>query len=131
MLGKLSLLWPQAELKRQLVEQSREFLRHMRLRGLEPKQNEYQLELWGPYREKVAMQDAGKLVNIEAGNPFFPNGRWVSAARSVAPAERGPIALTKEKLEHRDYKRGIHFIVRGLFLRNYGKQDEQTGTLIV
>ena len=128
--GSLSALWPVAGLKDELLVQAREFLRHMKLRGFEPKQSEYLLELWGPYREKVDMTKGAELINIEEGNPFFPDGRWVSAARSTAPEEHGPQWLSADKLNHRDYKRGVHFIVRGLFTRHYGKQDEMTGTLI-
>jgi hypothetical protein len=102
----------------------------MRLRGLEPKQSEFQLELWGPYRERVDMTKGAEWINIEEGNPFFPEGRWVTAARAVGPAQKGPLELTPELLDHPDMQRGVHFIVRGLFTRTYGKQSEETGQLI-
>lgn len=130
-LGTLSPLWPVSSLKDDLVTQAKEFQRHMTLRGFEPTQSEWQLELWGPYREKVDMSRGTELVNIEEGNPFFPDGRWVSAARAAAPAQRGPIELDRELLDHRDFKKGVHFIVRGLYLRDFGKQDDVTGKLIV
>lgn len=129
-LGSLSPVWPTASLKDELLVQAKEFQRHMRLRGLEPKQSEYELELWGPYREKVDMAKAAEWINIEEGNPFFPEGRWVSAARAAAPAQRGPIELDRELLDHRDMQRGVHFIVRGRFERTYGKRSEETGELI-
>lgn len=130
-LGKLSPIWPLSSLKDALVEQAREFQRHMTLRGFAPQQNEWQLELWGPYRERVDMTKGAEMVNVEEGNPFFPDGMWASAARSAGPAQRGPLELDRELLDHRDMKRGVHFIVRGLYLRDYGKQDEMTGKLIV
>jgi hypothetical protein len=116
-------------LRDELLIQAKEFLRHMKVRGLEPKQSEFKLELWGPYRDKVDLAKGAEMINIEEGNPFFPDGRWVSAARAAAPAQRGPLELTPELLDHPDVK-GVHFIVRGLFTRTYGKQSEETGQLI-
>ena len=130
--GNLPPVWPHSSLKREIIEQSKMFLEHMRLKGYEPKHSEYQMELWGPYREKVDMRDAASpMINIEVGNPFFPDGRWVSAARASAPAQKGPMELSMELLDHRDMRRGVHFIVRGLFLAQSGKREESTGTLIV
>ena len=129
-LGKLSDLWPHASLRRAIQEQSTTFLNHMRLQGFEPKNSVYELEVWGPYREKVDM--GTKYKNIEEGNEmFFPDGRWAIAQNAAAPAQKGPMELSRDLLDHPDMKRGVHYIVRGLFLAEYGKEEEETGTLIV
>ena len=128
-LGTLSDLWPHASLRRAIQEQSTTFLNHMRLQGFEPKDSVYELEVWGPYRERVDMGTEYK--NIEEGNPFFPEGRWAIAQNAAAPAQKGPMELSRDLLDHRDMKRGVHYIVRGLFLAEYGKEEEETGTLIV
>jgi hypothetical protein len=127
--GSLSPVWPLSGLRDEILIQAREFIRHMRKRGLEPQQSEFQLELWGPYRDRVDLAKGAERINIEEGNPFFPEGRYVTAARSAGPAQRGPLELTPELLDHPDIK-GVHFIVRGQFTRTYGKQSEETGQLI-
>lgn len=129
-LGTLPSLYPQAALKAAIKEQATTFLQHMRLQGYEPKHTVYELEVWGPYREKVDM--GTKYVNIEAGNEeFFPDGRWAIAQKAAAQAQRGTMELSRDLLDHPDMKRGVHFIVRGLFLADHGKEEEETGTLIV
>lgn len=128
-LGTLSSLYPQAALKAAIQEQATTFLQHMRLQGYEPKHSVYELEVWGPYREKVDM--GAKYVNIEEGNPFFPDGRWAHAQKAAAQAQRGTMDLSRDLLDHPDMKRGVHFIVRGLFLAERGREEEATGTLIV
>jgi hypothetical protein len=131
-LGSLPDLYPHDALKRAMLPQAKEFLRHMKGRGLEPKVTEYTLELWGPYRDRLNFADAASpMINIEEGNPFFPNGRWVSAARSAGPAQKGPLELSEELLDHPDMRRGVHMLVRGLFLRHFGKEEETTGTILV
>lgn len=130
-LGSLPDLHPHMGLKRELIAQAKDFLHHMKGRGFEPKHTEYELELWGPYRDRLDFSRAGSAkINIEEGNPFFPDGRWVSAARAAGPAQRGPLELSTELLDHHDMQRGVHMIARGLFLRTYGKEAEDTGQLI-
>lgn len=128
-LGTLSSLYPQAALKAQIQGQATTFLHHMRLQGYEPKHSVYELEVWGPYREKVDM--GANYVNIEEGNPFFPDGRWAHAQKAAAQAQKGPMELSRDLLDHPDMKRGVHFIVRGLFLASSGREEEATGTLLV
>ena len=127
--GKIPALYPHSALKEAIQEQAMTFLHHMRLQGFEPKNTVYELEVWGPYREKVDM--GANYVNIEEGNPFFPDGRWAHAQKSAAVAQKGTMELSRDLLDHPDMKRGVHFIVRGLFLAEHGKEEEATGTLIV
>ena len=132
-IGKVGAEGPRERLKRIAIEEAKTFVGHMKNQGYQAAQAETEMELWGPYREKVNMAKASTLVNIEAGNPFFPQGRWASAAKGAAPAERGPQELTKAKiLDSQDYRHGVSFLIRGKFVTaKFGKQEETTGVVLV
>lgn len=125
-------LWPFDALKRHVLETTKEFVRQMRVRGYEPQQAETAMELWGPFREKVDLANT-RLVNVEEGNPFFPEGRWVNDNRGVQRIEsRGPQAISRQRLlDSQDWRKGAVFLVRGEFISRYGKQEEETGILLV
>lgn len=131
-IGRMREIWPFAALKNHVVEQTKEFVRQMRVRGYESQQPESLMELWGPFREKVDISNTG-LVNVEAGNPFFPEGRWVNANRGVREIKtKGPQQITRrDLLDSSDWEKGAIFLVRGRFIATRGKQDDQTGILLV
>jgi hypothetical protein len=129
-IGQLREFWPFDALKRQALEEAQTFIRYMRTQDYEPRQSHFEMELWGPFPEKVKYTDS--LTNIEEGNPFFPDGRWVSNSRGTREATRGPQELDKETvLNSPDWKKGTVFLIRGQFIGNYGHVEEATGTLIV
>jgi hypothetical protein len=131
-IGKMLELYPYDVLKRIVLSQTKTFLGHMKRQGYIPQQAETEMELWGPYREKVDMSKASDLVNIEEGNPTVPEGRYASAARTASAAERGPRELDRKTLlDHRDWQRGVFFSVRGRFLATRGTREEATGTILV
>jgi hypothetical protein len=126
-------LYPQHVLKRIVLSQTKTFLGHMKRQGYIPQQTETEMELWGPFREKVDMSKASDLVNIEEGNPTVPEGRYASAARGVwgHDGTRGPRELDRKTLlDHRDWQRGVFFSVRGRFLATKGSREEETGTIL-
>ncbi len=128
-LGQMKDLWPSGSLKSHLLEQTKVFVEHMRLRGYDRTESETEMEVWGPFREKV---NSTGLVNLEAGNPFFPDGRYAFNAGTSVKATKGPQMLRREEvLNSPDWKHGVVFLVRGKFLARYGKQDEESGVLIV
>ena len=129
-IGRMKELWPFESLKRHLLEQTKLFVKHMRSQGNDPLQSETEMEAWGPFREKADVSNS-RLVNIEEGNPFFPDGRWVAANRGAMVATKGPQELTREKILSSDWERGAIFLVRGRFVATGGHREESTGTLIV
>ena len=129
-LGQMREFWPFDALRSQALDEARMFIRYMRTQDYEPKQSQFEMELWGPFPEKV--QYTGSWTNIEVGNPFFPEGRWVSDSRGTRTGTRGPQELDRDTvLDSPDWKKGTVFLIRGLFLAGYGHQEEETGTLIV
>jgi hypothetical protein len=133
-IGKMMELYPYGALKRVVVGHTKTFLRHMKAQGYIPQQAETEMELWGPFRERVDMSKGAELINIEEGNHTIPEGRYVSAARAVWGHDgvKGPRKLDRKTLlDHRDWQRGVFFSVRGRFLATKGKQEEETGTIIV
>lgn len=131
-LGRMKELWPFETLKQHVMEQAKEFVRQMKARGYEPQQPESAMELWGPFREKADVSNTG-LVNVEKGNPFFPYGRWVNDNRGVRQVNKtGPLEITRRQLlDSPDWQKGAIFLVRGRFIAHHGKQEEETGTLLV
>ena len=52
-IGKMSELHPFVQLKRVVLAQTKAFVRHMRSKGYEPQEAQTEMELSGPYREKL------------------------------------------------------------------------------
>lgn len=133
-IGKIPELWPFDALKRIVRNHAKTFIRHMKAQGFEAQQAETEMELWGPYREKLDMRKGDALVNFEEGNPLVPQGHWGHAATgawehdgTLGPRQLDPKAMK----DHRDWKMGVVFLVRGKFLATHGHQEETTGTLVV
>ncbi len=134
LIGKMSELHPFVQLKQFVLTQAKAFVRAMKSQGYEPQQAETEMELWGPYREKLDMAKASQFVNFEEGNPFIPQGHFGSAAMGgwASDGVVGPRTLNRDLLrDHRDWQRGVAFIVRGNFLATRGYESEDTGGLIV
>ena len=131
--GKMLELYPYDVLKRLATAQAKTFLRHMRNQGYEPLQAETELELWGPFRERLDTSKAADLKNFEEGNHLIPQGHWGSAAHGVWRHDlvRGPRQLDVTTLGHRDWRFGVVFMLRGKFLATGGHREETTGTLLV
>lgn len=131
-IGRISSIWPFEALKLHLLEQTKEFYRQIRSRGYDPLQAETEMLAFGPIREKADLSNT-RLVNIEEGNPFFPDGRWVADNRGARKVTtNGPIEITRDALfNSSDWEKGAVFLVRGRFLATHGKQEESTGTLLV
>lgn len=137
-IGRMPDFYPFLALKRIAMEECQTFVGHMRNQGFEPREAESQMELWGPFREKMDMSRGAALENFEEGNHLIPQGKWRSQAHGAwAPegtgrAALGPQMLDKERVLHsQDYKHGIAFFIRGRFLASHGKEEEETGTLLV
>lgn len=133
-IGKIMELWPFDALKRIAVSETKTFIGHMKNQGYEAQQAETEMELWGPYREKLDMGKGDALVNFEEGNPLVPQGHWGFAASGMwkHDLEVGPRRLDPKKLKNNpEWKRGVVFLVRGKFLATHGHQEETTGTLVV
>ena len=131
--GKILELYPYDILKGQALEQAKVFCQHMRSQGYEPLQEPTEMELWGPFRERLDTSKAATLKNFEEGNHLVPQGRWGSAAHGVwrHDSVRGPRRLDRQTvLNHPDWKYGIVFMLRGKFLAT-GGHLEDSGTLIV
>ena len=115
-------------LKRQALQEARIFVRYMKQQGNRPQEAESQMLLYGPFRNRMDMSKAATMENFEEGNPFHPNGMWRSAAHGVwKPDGRGPRLIDPEA----EYKHGVAFYIKGKFLATHGKEEEETGTLIV
>ena len=133
-IGKMPELHPFVKLKNAVLAQTKEFVRAMKSKGYIPQQAETEMELWGPYREKLDMAKASQLTNFEEGNPLIPQGHIGSAAYGGWQSDgvKGPRMLDRNLLlDHRDWQRGVAFIVRGKFLGTVGHESEETGGLIV
>lgn len=132
-IGKMPVGYPFEELKKIAMDEAKTFVGYMKQQGNEPRTAISQMEIYGPYREKMDMSKAATLENFEAGNPFHPNGMWRSAAHGVwAPDGKGPRLLDRNKvLDSPDYRHGTVYFIRGLFLASHGKEEEETGVLIV
>lgn len=132
-IGKMLELWPTDMLKRQALSEAKTFVGHMKRQGYIPQQAESEMELWGPYREKLNMAKGTELVNFEAGNHLIPQGHWGSAAHGVTKADsRKPRVLSREQLlDSEDWQLGVAFLIRGKFLATQWKESESDGTLIV
>jgi hypothetical protein len=133
-IGKIVELYPYDQLKRIALSQAKTFVRHMRTQGFEPQEAESAMELWGPYREKLNMAKGASLVNFEEGNPLIPQGHHGSAAYGGWEHDlvKGPRALDRNTVrDHRDWKQGVVFLIRGSFLGTRGHREETTGTTIV
>lgn len=129
-LGQMREFWPFDALKRKALEEAQAFVGHMRTQDYLPLQSIYEMELWGPFREKVRHIES--MTNIEEGNPFFPDGRWVSDNRGTVRGTKGPQELDREEvLNSPDWAKGTIFLIRGRFEGNYGHVEESTGVLIV
>ena len=132
-IGKMLELYPYDQLKHKALSEAKTFMGHMRRQGYIPQQAESEMELWGPYREKVDMSKGADLVNFEEGNPLIPQGHWGSAAHGVSKADsRDPRVLNKrELLDSPDWRHGVVFLIRGKFLATHWKESDSDGTLIV
>ena len=134
LIGKMPELHPFVQLKHHVLDQAKAFVRAMKSKGYEPQQAETEMELWGPFREKLDMEKASQLVNFEEGNPFIPQGHFGSAAYGGWQHDGvvGPRVLDRNLLRnHQDWRRGVVFIVRGNFLATRGYESEDKGGLIV
>jgi hypothetical protein len=133
-IGKIPELYPRDALKRLALSETKTFIRHMKNQGYEAQEAPTEMELWGPYREKMDMGKGGSVVNWEEGNPTIPQGHWGTAAHGVwtPDSKLGPRKLDPTTVrDHRDWKRGVVFLVRGKFLATHGHQEEKTGETIV
>ena len=133
-IGKMSDLDPFNALKRLVTEEAKTFIGYMKQQGFLPLEAETQMELWGPFREKLDMSKGSSWENFEEGNPLVPQGMWRSQARGLweHDLKTGPRELDRKAvLEDRDWKRGVVFLIRGRFLATHGKEEEATGTLLV
>lgn len=131
-IGEMLPLYPHSELKAEAVRFGKMFISQMAREGYEPAEAETTMELWGPYRERVDWSSTNRMVNIEEGNPFFPDGRWVNESRGATKAiTRKPQRLSKELYDDPHWKKGVVFLIRGRFVATHGKEEETTGTLIV
>ena len=100
----------------------------MKPQGNRPQEAESQMLLYGPFRNRMDMSRAATMENFEEGNPFHPNGMWRSAAHGTwKPDGKGPRLIDPEQ----EYKHGVAFYILGKFLATHGKEEEETGTLIV
>ena len=132
-IGKMSELDPFVQLKHHVLAQTKEFVRAMKSKGYVPQQAETEMELWGPFREKLDMAKASQLVNFEEGNPFIPQGHFGSAAYGGWQSDGvvGPRMLDRDLLRnHQDWRHGVAFIVKGNFLATRGHESD-TGGLVV
>lgn len=132
-LGKMRVGYPFEELKKIAMDETKQFIHYMKIQGNEPRTAESVMTIYGPYREKMDMSKGASMENFEAGNPFHPNGMWRSQAHGVwAPDGKGPRLLDRKKvLDSPDWELGTVYFVQGLFLASHGKEEEETGVLIV
>lgn len=131
-IGTMGVIYPQSELRDKALYFAKMFIMQMQREGLDAAEPETLMELWGPYRERVDWSSTNRSINIEEGNPFFPDGRWVQESRGATKAiGRNPQRLNKEMYDDPHWKRGVIFLIRGKFVATKGKEEESTGTLIV
>lgn len=132
-IGKMPELHPFVQLKNHVLVQAKAFVRAMKSQGYIPQQAETEMELWGPFREKVDLAKASQLVNFEEGNPFIPQGHFGSAASGGWQPDgvTGPRVLDSDLLRnHRDWRWGVAFIVRGTFLATRGYENDTGGWVV-
>ena len=129
-IGKLEPHWPHSALKAVALEEAKTFIGHMAKQGHKALQNPEAMELWGPYKEKPT---SSQLVNIEEGNPFYPEGKWAFGAKGAwRPESKGPQPLSKDALlDSPDWRTGVAFLIRGRFESTIGHQEETTGIVIL
>lgn len=122
--------WPFSLIKRQALEEAKTFIGHMASQGHIAKQNPDSMELWGPFKDKPTR---GGLVNIEAGNPYEPGGKWAFDSKGAwRPESRGPQTLRRDQiLDSPDWKAGVAFLIRGRFESTVGHQEETTGIVLL
>lgn len=133
-IGKIVELYPYDQLKRAALSQAKAFVRHMKAQGFESQEAESAMELWGPYREKLNIAEGAALKNFEEGNPLIPQGHIGSASYGGWEHDlvKGPRVLNHNTVrDHRDWKHGVVFFIRGRFLGTRGHREETTGTIIV
>jgi hypothetical protein len=120
-LGAIRDLWPWGDMKMQAMEEARLFVHYMR-----QQRQEYELvgavtemELWGPYRQKVDWGRAQERLTRTDGD-------WNSAKTSeYAPGYA-------YGFEDKPDDKGLVFLIRGQFLGKYGKLVEgKDGVLLV
>ena len=128
-LGKLKAMWPFDGLKRALTEEATTFVGHMAKQGNQLQTSIYEIEVWGPYRDKPM---GAEEVNIEAGNHLVPDGKFAFAPKGAwQPETLGPRRITQSLLDRGDFRHGICYRLRGKFLKTRGKQDDITGVVIL
>ncbi len=132
-IGKLLEIWPTDALKKQALDICRTFIQHMKLQGYETRESATEMELWGPYREKLDMSKANDLINFEAGNHLIPEGHYGHPMGGwESDGVTGPRTLDKTLLrDHRDWQLGAVFLIRGKFTATRGTEEESTGTILV
>lgn len=133
-IGRIPELYPRDALKKLALSETKTFIGHMKNQGYEAQEAATEMELWGPYREKMDMGKGDSLVNFEEGNPLIPQGHWGTAAHGIWQHDGigGPRQLDPKKVrDHRDWKRGVVFMVRGKFLATRQFQEEKTGETVV
>ena len=121
-IGKISELWPHDRFKKSVIEEAQKFVYHMNQQGNELQTSIYEMELWGPFRDKpMGFQE----VNIEEGNPWQEDKYAFTTKGAWQPDTLGNVE--RNVLE----KHGACFRIRGKFLKTRGKQDESTGVVIL
>lgn len=118
-LGRISQLWPTEMLRRALKEHGEEFIRQVAKQGYIALGSVYELEVFGPYTEKVG--DAPDYTP-EADNPFIPKHE-----KRVASKVWG------YQGDEIDVSKGVAFLLRGRFARHarHGHIEEGSGLLLV
>ena len=105
-LGTLSDIWPWSDMKDTVKREAQEFVGYMKQQDYQPIGAYTEMELWGPYMQKV---DWGKARNADARESdghTYPQGYLHDA--NIA-----------------DYRLGVVFHIRGNFLAKYGKMVEE------
>ncbi len=121
-IGTIRDLWPWQDMKRTALEEARQFVKYMRqqYQQYELVGAESEMELWGPYRQKVdwaRVQD--KLVRGDL--------------RGIG----GPLKMTQYApgwaygFDDKPEDKGLVFLIRGMFLAKYGRLVEDKEVLLV
>ena len=127
-IGKISELYPLDLFKKSVVEEAQKFIYHMTQQGNELQTSIYEMELWGPYRDKPT---GSREVNIEEGNPWSEDKFAFTSKGTWQPETLGPQNLTRDTLERGDFRHGVCFRIRGKFVKTRGHQEETTGVVIL
>lgn len=132
-IGKLLEIWPTDALKTQALDICKTFIQHMKLQGYETRESATQMELWGPYREKLDISKANRLINFEEDNPLVPEGKFGYPMMGWEhDGVTGPRKLDATLLrDHRDWQLGSVLLIRGKFIATRGTEEETTGTILV